>query len=143
MNIKCNSKPVVLLYTAKPESMGENMNSMTVRGVGGNNGFLNSTQMEMHKRNSKTLTFQQKESAKQSKSAKENNAFSLPHPHRKYQTLQERINRISYSRVQEGGTASLGGFGNTPTSPARLSCTSLALFISSLSGLLLHGLATL
>jgi len=67
-----------------------------------NHGLLNSTQMEMHKRNSKTLTFQQKESAKQSKSAKENNAFSLPHPQRKYQTLQQHINSISYSREQEG-----------------------------------------
>lgn len=126
----------MLLYAAKPESRGENINSMTVRAVGGGNGLLNSTQMEMHKRNSKTLTFQQKKSAKQSKSAKENNAFSLPHPQRKYQTLQQLINSISYSRVQEGYCISGGLWKHaniSSTSVLHFPCTLYFLAICPLS----------
>ncbi len=101
-NMKCNGLDYCATVHCKARVHGRKHKQHDCDGGGGHNGLLNSTQMEMHKRNSKTLTFQQKESAKQSKSAKENNAFSLPHPQRKYQTLQQLINSISYSQMQEG-----------------------------------------
>lgn len=124
MNIKCNGLDYCATIHCKARVYGRKHKQHDCDGVGI---MAFSTQhMEMHKRNSKTLTFQQKKSAKQSKSAKENNAFSLPHPQRKYQTLQQLINSISYSQIQEGFYISGGLWkhaNNSDTSVLHFPCT--------------------